>query len=83
RPVDLMDYIKIIEDLLGITAVKDFLPMQQGDVGATYADIEKAKAKLGFEPKTHLEDGLKAFVTWYLEHPDLTRDIRAFRKNAL
>lgn len=60
-----MDFIKTIEDALGIEAKKNFLPMQPGDVIATYADIEDLKRDVGFEPKTHLSEGIVQFVNWY------------------
>jgi UDP-glucuronate 4-epimerase len=68
----LMHMISIIEDELGIKAKKEMLPMQPGDIPATFADIEKAKRKLGFNPLTKIEDGIPKFIRWYKEHPDLT-----------
>jgi UDP-glucuronate 4-epimerase len=79
RPVELMEFIRTLEDLSGETAIKEMVPPQPGDVVATYADVTKAKAKLGFSPKTSLEEGLKHFVAWYLDHPDLMRTVREFR----
>ncbi len=64
-PVRLMDYIACIEKAVGKTAAKNFLPMQPGDVPATYADVSDLKADAGFEPKTSIEDGVKRFVAWY------------------
>ena len=54
-----------MEELLGKTAQKNFLPMQPGDVYATYADIEPLKKLCGFEPQTNLRTGLERFVDWY------------------
>ena len=65
QPVELMSFIKTIEDALGKEAQKDFLPMQPGDVEATYADIEELKRDVGFEPKTVLADGIARWVEWY------------------
>jgi UDP-glucuronate 4-epimerase len=79
RPVELMEFIHTLEDLSGEIAIKEMVPPQPGDVVATYADISKAKAKLGFSPKTSLKEGLKDFVRWYLDHSDLMRTVRAFR----
>jgi len=79
RPVELMEFIHTLEELSGEIAIKEMVPPQPGDVVATYADISKAKAKLGFSPKTSLKDGLKPFVRWYLDHPDLMRTVRQFR----
>ncbi len=65
QPVELMVYVKAIEDSLGREAKKNFLPMQQGDVIATYADIEDLKRDVGFEPKIKLIDGIRHWVAWY------------------
>jgi UDP-glucuronate 4-epimerase len=63
----LMDFINEIEKNAGKTAIKEFLPMQPGDVVATVADISKI-SKLGYEPKTDIQDGIKNFVSWYREY---------------
>lgn len=63
--VALMDFIHTIERELDIDAKINLLPMQKGDVPATYADITKAKQKLGFEPRVGIEEGVKKFVAWY------------------
>jgi UDP-glucuronate 4-epimerase len=64
-PVNLMDYIACIEQAVDKTAIKNFLPLQPGDVIATYADVEDLKADIGFEPKTPIEEGIARFVEWY------------------
>ena len=66
--VKLMDYIKTLEDCLGVKANYEMLPMQDGDVHATNADISRLKAEFGFEPKTDVKTGLQAFVDWYREY---------------
>ncbi|MCP4008703.1 MAG: NAD-dependent epimerase [Proteobacteria bacterium] len=63
--VKLMDYIETLEDCLGVKANYEMLPMQDGDVHATNADISRLKAEFGFEPKTDVRTGLQAFVDWY------------------
>ncbi len=63
--VNLMDYIETLEDCLGVKANYEMLPMQDGDVHATNADISRLKAEFGFEPKTDIRTGLQAFVDWY------------------
>jgi UDP-glucuronate 4-epimerase len=68
QPVELMAFIGILERLLGRTAVKNFLPMQDGDVPATYADTDALRAATGFAPATTLEVGLSRFVRWYLDY---------------
>ena len=65
QPELLMDMIRYLGDALGIEPEMEMLPMQPGDVPITYADIEKAKAKLGYQPTTNLKDGLERFVEWY------------------
>jgi len=67
-PSGLMEFIEIIEGYLGKKAEKKFLPMQKGDVAMTYADISKAREKLGFEPKVSLKEGVEKFVDWYKEY---------------
>ena len=64
-PVTLLDFIAAIETAVGKPAKKNMLPMQPGDVPATYADITELKAATGFEPKTPLAEGIKRFVAWY------------------
>jgi UDP-glucuronate 4-epimerase len=65
RPVRLDILISEIEDALGKKAIINRLPMQPGDVLQTYADVTKAREKLGYAPKTDLETGLKEFVKWF------------------
>ena len=68
RPVELNKFIGLIEKELGKKAERKMMPMQQGDVPATYADIRKAKKMLGFEPKINIEQGVKKFVEWYKDY---------------
>jgi UDP-glucuronate 4-epimerase len=65
QPANLLDFIAILEKQIGITATKDFLPLQPGDLPETYADIENLVIDTGFRPKTSLEVGLQHFVDWY------------------
>jgi UDP-glucuronate 4-epimerase len=65
QPVELMTFIKTIEEVLGQEAKKNFIPMQPGDVIATYADVEDLKRDIGFEPKTPLEIGVVRWIEWY------------------
>lgn len=62
-----MDFVSTIEKCLGMEAEKNFMPMQAGDVAATYADIEDLINNLGYKPETSLEYGVGEFVTWYRE----------------
>ncbi|MDZ7260652.1 MAG: GDP-mannose 4,6-dehydratase [candidate division KSB1 bacterium] len=67
RFVKVMDVITLIEDYLGKKAKIEKLPPQMGDVPITYADIEKARRELGYNPIVSIEEGLKKFITWYKE----------------
>jgi UDP-glucuronate 4-epimerase len=62
---NLMDMIRVLSESLGVEPRTEFLPMQPGDVEATYADITQASAKLGFAPKTSIAEGIPKFVAWY------------------
>ena len=64
-PVRLMDFISIIEKVLGVEAKKNFMPMQAGDVAATYADVQDLIDDLGYKPGTNLEYGVAQFIEWY------------------
>lgn len=66
KPETLETFVSLLERYLGKTAIKEYLPMQPGDVIATYADIELSERKLGFKPKTPLTEGLQKFVAWFL-----------------
>ena len=68
RPVALLRMIEVLEQALGREAIKQFVPMQAGDVPVTCADISKLNALCGYNPKTPLEEGLPRFVEWYLDH---------------
>jgi UDP-glucuronate 4-epimerase len=68
QPVQLLRLIEILEDCLGRKARKDFLPMQPGDVPATYADVEDLAAAVGYAPSTPIEVGVERFVRWYRDH---------------
>jgi UDP-glucuronate 4-epimerase len=65
HPEKLLDFIAVLERLLGRTATKELLPMQPGDVPESFADIEASRRDLGFEPRTTIEVGLTRFVEWY------------------
>jgi UDP-glucuronate 4-epimerase len=68
RPEKLLDFIGVLERLLGHTALKELLPMQPGDVPESFADIETSRRDLGFEPRTTIEVGLARFVEWYKQY---------------
>jgi UDP-glucuronate 4-epimerase len=67
-PVSLMAFINAIERAVGRDAVKELLPLQPGDVPATYADVSELTAWTGFKPATSIEDGVSRFVAWYRDY---------------
>lgn len=64
-PVRLLDFVEAIEEELGIKAIKEFLPLQPGDVPATYADVDDLVAELDYKPNTPIKEGVKQFINWY------------------
>jgi len=68
QPVELMHYIEVLENCLGIEAQKNMLPMQPGDVRATYADIDDLVSDTGYQPTVTVEQGLANFVAWYRDY---------------
>ena len=68
HPISLMEFINTIEDALGKKAVKEFLPLQPGDVPETYADVDDLIAEVGFKPETSIQEGVSAFISWYKEY---------------
>lgn len=67
RPVELLHFIEVLEQALGKKAEKQLLPLQPGDVPATYADIDDLIRDVGFRPTTSIEEGIPRFVKWYRE----------------
>lgn len=70
-PVSLMDFISTVEAAMGKTAEKNMLPMQPGDVPATYADVADLTDDVGFKPSTPLSIGIQKFVAWYKKYYNL------------
>ncbi|HNO35777.1 MAG TPA: NAD-dependent epimerase/dehydratase family protein, partial [Nitrospira sp.] len=68
QPVDLLRFIEVLESTLGKKAMKNFLPLQAGDVPATYADVADLMRDTGFKPATPIETGIARFVEWYREY---------------
>ena len=68
NPVELMTFIAVLEDTLGKEAQKELLPIQLGDVPATYADVDELVRDVGFKPVTPIETGIQRFVEWYREY---------------
>ena len=67
EPVQLLRFIEVLEQAIGKPAKKEFLPMQPGDVPATYADVSALEAAVNFRPDTPLEVGIGRFIEWYRE----------------
>ena len=67
-PVDLIRYIEVLEECLGRKAIKNFLPLQAGDVQDTFADVDDLVRDTGYKPSMPLETGIRNFVDWYLEY---------------
>lgn len=70
QPEELMLFIETLEKELGVVAIKNFMPMQAGDVLATYADVDDLKRDVGYAPNTSLQEGLKKWVQWYRNHAE-------------
>lgn len=68
KPVELLKFIEIIEQKLGKKAIKNFLPLQDGDVPETYADVSDLMREIDFKPATPIEEGVGRFVDWYKEY---------------
>jgi len=73
-PVNLLEFIEILEDKLGMTAEKNMMPMQPGDVERTWADVDDLNSYIDYRPKVSIEEGITNFVEWYREYYDLKSD---------
>ncbi len=73
RPEPLLKVIRLLEEALGVKARQELLPIQPGDVPATFADIRRARAKLGFQPVTPVESGIPRFIDWFKTYHGLPR----------
>lgn len=68
KPIELLRFIEVLEEKLKKKAIKNFLPLQDGDVEETYADITDLQKETGFTPSTSIEEGIEKFVYWYREY---------------
>ncbi|MCD6464243.1 NAD-dependent epimerase/dehydratase family protein [Candidatus Woesearchaeota archaeon] len=68
NPIELEEVIRLIEAYTGKKAIKNYLPLQPGDIEKTWADLTKSKKLLSYAPKVSIEEGLKRFVTWFKEN---------------
>ena len=67
QPVELMDFVEAIEEKLGKKAIKNLMPLQDGDVPETYADVQALIDAVDFKPSTPIRDGISNFIDWYLD----------------
>jgi UDP-glucuronate 4-epimerase len=67
-PVDLLEVVRLLEQAVGKRAKRELLPMQPGDVPATYADVDDLMRDAGFRPSTSIADGVVRFVAWYKDY---------------
>lgn len=68
QPITLSYYIEVLEKCLGKTAVKEYLPLQAGDVLSTHADISELQQAINYQPRTSIEQGVAKFVDWYMDY---------------
>jgi UDP-glucuronate 4-epimerase len=68
NPITLTEFIEAIESALGKSAIKNFLPMQPGDVPSTFADVDDLMKDVGFKPQTSIQEGIQRFVSWYQDY---------------
>lgn len=68
NPQELIEYISIIEKYLGKTAIKEFLPLQPGDLPITFADVTELCEQFNYHPKTTIDEGIKLFIKWYKDY---------------
>jgi len=73
RTVPLEMFLTVLESALGKKAIREYLPMQPGDVAATYADIDALQTAVGFVPKTPIEEGIPRFVAWYKDYYNVAK----------
>jgi UDP-glucuronate 4-epimerase len=81
HPVELLYLIEVLEDCLGRKAEKKFLPMQPGDVPATYADVDDLTRDVGFKPSTPIEEGVRRFTDWYVNYYNSGGGAENFRRS--
>jgi UDP-glucuronate 4-epimerase len=65
RPVELEDFVRVLEQAIGRPAIRELAPMQPGDVVETFADVDDLRDAVDFQPRTSIDDGLRRFVEWY------------------
>lgn len=83
QPIELLTFIEAIENALGMTAIKNMLPMQAGDVVATFADTNDLRADFGFKTHYSLHEGVSRFVDWYLDYYKISNSNKCISKSHL
>jgi UDP-glucuronate 4-epimerase len=68
QPVELLEVVRLMEEALGVKAKRELLPMQPGDVPATYADVDDLMRDVDFRPATPIDEGIKRFVAWFRDY---------------
>lgn len=68
EPVELLEYIRVFEEVIGKPSITEMVPMQPGDVEETYADIDALQADFGYRPSTPLREGIEKFIGWYRDY---------------
>jgi UDP-glucuronate 4-epimerase len=68
NPVELLEVVRLIEESIGVKAKRELLPMQPGDVPATYADIDDLMREVDFRPATPVGEGIKRFIAWFRDY---------------
>lgn len=71
QPVPLMKFIDVLEEKLGKKAIRNLMPIQEGDVPETYADVDDLMREVDFKPSTSIEEGIEKFVNWYAEYHNI------------
>ncbi|HET7847659.1 MAG TPA: NAD-dependent epimerase [Pseudolabrys sp.] len=71
KPVELLEVVRLLEEAIGKKARRELLPMQPGDVPATYADVDDLMREVGFRPSTPIAEGISRFIAWYREYHGL------------
>ena len=66
--ISLADLVSLLETATGLPAKREFLPVQPGDVAVTYADISRARAEIGYDPKVPVAAGVDKFVAWFRDN---------------
>ena len=65
NPIELMEVVRLLEDAIGMKAKRELLPMQPGDVAATFADVDDLMRDVDFKPATPIAEGIARFIDWY------------------